>query len=124
MWFLVLLLSDEDFPDNVDVEDASESKREEGQPDRSVLDLYEKLFSFVKNYCTTVDAPSTTVSCGQCSDYNCSLTICSVNHGLVVDSNVGWTTIHSKSKSKRGKQDINLYKTKEPFQMVLSDGID
>jgi hypothetical protein len=27
----------------------------------------------VKSYCASVDAPSTTVSCGQCSDYNCSL---------------------------------------------------
>ncbi len=76
----------------------------------------------VKNYSATVDLPSTTVSFGQCSDYNCSLTICSVNRGLVVDSDEGWTTIHSKSK--RGKQDINLCKTKEPFQMVLSDGVD
>jgi hypothetical protein len=39
------VVADEDFPDNVDVEDASESKREEGQPDRSVLNLYEKRFS-------------------------------------------------------------------------------
>jgi hypothetical protein len=76
----------------------------------------------VKNYSATVNIPSTTVSCGQCSDYNCSLTICSVNRGLGVASDEGWTTIHSKSK--RGKQGINLCKTKEPFQMVLSDGVD
>jgi hypothetical protein len=76
----------------------------------------------VKNYSATVNIPSTTVSCGQCSDYNCSLTICSVNRGLGVASDEGWTTIHSKSK--RGKQSINLCKTKEPFGMVLSDGVD
>ena len=42
---------DEDFPDGVDVEDASDSKEEEeeGLPDRSVLDLYEKLFSLRSN---------------------------------------------------------------------------
>jgi hypothetical protein len=54
----------------------------------------------VKSYCATVDAPSTTVSCGQCSDYNCSLTTCSVDLELVVDSDEGWTTIQSKSRSK------------------------
>jgi hypothetical protein len=58
--------------------------------------------AIVKPYCATVEAPSTTVSCGQCSDYNCSLTTCSVDVKLVVDSSdVGWTTICSKlSKSK------------------------
>ena len=79
---------------------------------------------FVKNYCATADRPSATVLSEQCSDYNCSLNICSVNRGLVVDSDVGWTTIHSKSKSKRGKQDMNLWRFKEPLGMVLSGDID
>ncbi len=86
-----------------------------------VIRCFGRSFS-VKNYSATVDTPSTTVSCGRCSEYNCSLTICSVNRGLGVDSDEGWTTIHSKSK--REKQGISLCKTKEPFQMVLSDGVD
>ncbi len=43
------IVVDEDFPDNIDVEGASESEREECQPDRRVLDLYEKLFSLRSN---------------------------------------------------------------------------
>jgi hypothetical protein len=52
---------------------------------------------------------SDTVPCGQCLDYDGSLATCSVDRGLVVDSNVGWTTIHfkSKSKSRRGKSKDN-----------------
>jgi hypothetical protein len=60
---------------------------------------------FVKSYCATVDAPSDTVPCGQCLDNDGSLAICSVDRGLEVDSNVGWTTIHSKSR--RGKSKDN-----------------
>ena len=56
----------------------------------------------VKSYCATVDGPSDTESCRQCSDYNGTLATCCVDCGLEVDSNEGWTTIHSKSK-KRGK---------------------
>ncbi len=44
-----VVVDDEDFPDNVDVEDASKSEGQEGQPDCSVLDLYEKLFSLRSN---------------------------------------------------------------------------
>ena len=71
----------------------------------------------VKSYCATVDAPSTTVPSGQCSDYDGTLATCSGDRGFEVASDAGWTTIHSKSKSRRGK-------TREPSQVVLFDGID
>ena len=74
----------------------------------------------VKSYCATVDVPSDTVTCGQCSNYNGTLATCSVDRGSEVDSDEGWTTIHSKSRLKKGKSE----KTKEPFQVVLFDGID
>jgi hypothetical protein len=70
----------------------------------------------VKSYCATVDAPSDTVPCGQCSDYNGTLATCSVDRGLEVDSNGGWTTIYFKSKkSKRGKSNVQSMKDQRTF---------
>ncbi len=53
----------------------------------------------------TVDAPSDTVPCGQCSDNNGTLANCSMDPGSEVDSNAGWTAIHSNSR--RGKSKDN-----------------
>ncbi len=75
---------------------------------------------FVKIYCATVGVSSVTAPCGQYSDYDGTVDGCSGDHDSGVVSNVGWTTIHSKSRLKKGKSE----KTKEPFQVVLYDGID
>jgi hypothetical protein len=73
----------------------------------------------VKSYCATVDAPSDTVPCGQCSDYDSTLATCSVDCGSEVDSNEGWKTIYSKSeKSKRGKSNVQSMED----QLTFSSG--
>ena len=69
----------------------------------------------VKSYCATVDVSSATVPCGQCSDSNGTLATCSVDRVSEVDSNVGWTTIHSKSKSRRGKSNGQIMEDQSTF---------
>jgi hypothetical protein len=70
----------------------------------------------VKSYCATVDAPSDTVPCGQCLNYNGTLATCSVDCGPEVESNEGWTTIHPKSKkSKRGKSNVQSMEDQRTF---------
>jgi hypothetical protein len=71
----------------------------------------------IKSYCcATVDAPSDTVPCGQCLNYNGTLATCSVDRGPEVDSDEGWTTIHPKSKkSKRGKSNVRSMEDQRTF---------
>ena len=67
----------------------------------------------VNSNCATVDVPNATVPCGQCSDYNTTLATCSVDCGSEVGSNVGWTTIHSKSR--RGKSNGQVMEDQRTF---------
>ena len=78
----------------------------------------------VKIYCATVEASSVTAPCGQYSDYDGTVDVCSGDHDSGVASNVGWTTIHSRLGRGKAKGKSNLWKSKEPFQVVLFDGID
>ena len=71
--------------------------------------------NLVKSYYATVHVSSATVPCGQCSDYDGTLATCSVDRGLEVVSDVGWTTIHSKSKSRRGKSNGQIMEDQRTF---------
>ena len=55
------------------------------------------------------------VDSGQCSDCDGTLATCFVDRGLEVDSDVGWTTIQSKSKSKRGKSNVQSMEDRRTF---------
>ena len=78
-----------------------------------IPDTSNSMYLLVKSYCATVDVPSGTVPSGQCSDYNTTLATCSVDRGSAVDSNVGWTTIHSKSR--RGKSNGQVMEDQRTF---------
>jgi hypothetical protein len=62
----------------------------------------------VKIYCATVEASSVTAPCGQYSDYDSTLSVCSGDHDNGVASDVGWATTHSKSGNGKVKGTLNL----------------
>jgi hypothetical protein len=63
---------------------------------------------FVKIYCATVEVSSITVPCGQYSDYNGTVDVCSGDHDSGATSNVGWTTIHSNPGRTKTRKLKNL----------------
>ena len=78
----------------------------------------------VKIYCATVEVSSVTAPCGQYSNYDSILSVCSGDHDSGVASDVGWATTHSKSGNGKVKGTLNLWKNKEPVKKVIFDGID
>ena len=78
----------------------------------------------VKIYCATVGVSNVTVPCGQYSDYDGTVDVCSGDHDRGVASDIGWTTTHSNPGKGKANGKPNLWKTKEPFQVVTFDGID
>jgi hypothetical protein len=78
----------------------------------------------IKIYCATVGVSSVTVPCGQYSDYDGTVDVCSGDHDSGVASDVGWATTHSKSGNGKVKGTLNLWKNKEPVMKVVFDGID
>jgi hypothetical protein len=76
----------------------------------------------------TVEVWSVTAPCGQYSNYDSILSVCSGDHdsdvASDVASDVGWATTHSKSGNGKVKGTLNLWKNKEPVKKVLFDGID
>jgi hypothetical protein len=79
---------------------------------------------YVKIYCATVEVSSVTAPCGQYSNYDRTLLVCSSYHDSGVASDVGWATTHYKSGNGKGKHKLNLWKNKEPAMKVIFDGID
>jgi hypothetical protein len=86
--------------------------------------LYKNECSAVKIYCATVEVSSDTAPCGQYSNYDSILSVCSDDHDSDIASDVGWATTNSKSGNGKVKGTLNLWKNKEPVKKVLFDGID
>jgi len=80
--------------------------------------------TIVKIYCATVEVSSATAPCGQYSNYDSILSVCSGDHDSGVASDAGWATTHSKSGNGKVKGTLNLWKNKEPVKKVIFDGID
>ena len=78
----------------------------------------------VKIYCATVGVSNVTVPCGQYSDYDGTVDVCSGDHDRGVASDIGWTTTYSNPGKGKANGKPNPWKTKEPFQVVLFDGIN
>jgi hypothetical protein len=57
----------------------------------------------VKIYCATVEVLTVTAPCGQYSNQESTLSVCSGDHDSGVASDVGWATNHSKSGNGKVK---------------------